>query len=123
MNIISLAELFSEVLNHQVYAINFPEYTDGSFIKIEINSGVEELGGVYDFNVQFMVKAEHPSESERVASEIITTVDMLTNKDFAGGTYQLILAKAGSPQPYFVGETENKEFIFSVEFRILTSRI
>lgn len=123
MNIVSLAELFTDLLGHQVYALNFPEFQEGTFIKLEITSGVEELGGVYDFNVQFMVKAGHPSEAERVALHIRNKLDMTTDKDFCDGQYQLILIKASSPQPYFVGESEIGEYIFSTDFRLLTSRI
>lgn len=123
MNIVKLSELFSELLNHQVFVIKFPDYTEGTFTKIEITSGVYELGGVYDFNVQFMVKANHPSESERVILNIIDKLDMVTNKEFDNGAYQLILSKATSPQPYYVGESESGEFIFSADFRLLVTKI
>jgi len=103
--------------------INFPEFKEGTFIKIEITSGIHEAGGVADFNVQFMVKSEHPAESERIALDIITKLDMVTDREFSNGTYQLILAKATSPQPYYVGETQNGEFLFSTDFRLLISRI
>lgn len=123
MNLISLVELFSEVLQHQVYPINFPEYTEGTFVKVEITSGVQEAGGVYDFNIQFMVKGQHPSESEGIALNIIDKLDMLTNTDFGDGAYQLILSKATSPQPFYVGETEAGEYIFSADFRLLVNRL
>lgn len=123
LNIVKLAELFSTIIKYKVYAINFPDYTEGTFVKIEIVSGVVEHGGVYDFNIQFMVKANHPAESERLALDILSKVDVLTNKEFNAGAYQLILAKASSPQPYFVGATENGEFIFSIDFRVLTTKI
>lgn len=123
MNIISLTELFSSLLNHQVFAINFPDYQEGTFTKVEITSGVQELGGVYDFNVQFMVKGQHPSESERVALNILDKLDMVTNKDFGNGAYQLILSKATSPQPYYVGETESREYIYSADFRLLVNKL
>lgn len=123
MDLISLSKLFSELLGFQVFAVNFPEYKEGTYTKIEITSGVQEAGGVFDFNVQFMVKSEHPSDSERVVLNIINKLDMVSNKDFSDGTYQLILLKTISPQPYYVGETENGEFIFSADFRLLTSRL
>lgn len=123
MNLISLVGLFSDILQYQVYAINFPEYTEGTFVKLEITSGVQEAGGVYDFNVQFMAKSHHPSDSEGVALDIINKLDMLTNTDFGDGAYQLILSKASSPQPYYVGETEAGEFIFSADFRLLVNKL
>lgn len=123
MDLISLSKLFSEILDYKVYAINFPEYREGTYTKIEITSGVQEAGGVADFNIQFMVKSEHPSKSEGAVLNILNKLDMVTNKDFAEGTYQLILIKSISPQPYYVGETENGEFIFSADFRLLVSRL
>lgn len=123
MNILNLLELFSNILGYQVYPINFPEYEKGNFVKFEITSGVQEAGGVYDFNIQFMVKGQHPSESEEIALDILDKLDMLTNKDFGNGTYQLILAKATSPQPYYVGETETNEYIFSTDFRLLVNKL
>lgn len=123
MNMISLLELFSSILGYKVYPINFPEYEKGDFVKLEITSGVQEAGGVYDFNIQFMSKSQHPSDSERISLDIIDKLDMLTNKDFGNGVYQLILAKATSPQPYYVGETETNEFIFSTDFRLLVNKL
>lgn len=123
MDLISLSKLFTEILGFKIYAINFPDYKEGTYAKIEITSGVQEAGGVCDFNIQFMVKAEHPSKAEGVVLNILNKLDMVTNKDFAEGTYQLILSKAISPQPYYVGETENGEFIFSIDFRLLVNRL
>lgn len=123
MNMISLLELFSSILGFKVYPINFPEYQEGDFVKVEITSGVQEAGGVYDFNIQFMTKSKHPSDSERISLDIIDKLDMLTNKDFGNDAYQLILSKATSPQPYYVGETELNEFIFSTDFRLLVNKL
>lgn len=106
-----------------MYAINFPEYLEGTYVKFEITSGVSEQGGVYDFNVQFMVKALHPADSERLAIQIIEKLDKVTDEVFGDGAYQLILAKASSPQPYFVGTSEKGEHIFSTDFRLLTTKI
>lgn len=123
MSIIILAELFSEIFKHKVYAVNFPAYTEGTSIKIEITSGVNEAGGVSDFNVQFMIKAKHPSESERVALDIIDKIDMITDLDFNAGKYQMILIKAISQQPFYIGETETQEFLYSVDFRLLVNKL
>lgn len=123
MNMLSLLDLFSSILKYKIYPINFPEYQEGDFVKVEITSGVKEAGGVYDFNIQFMVKSKHPSDSERISLDIIEKLDMLTNKDFGNGVYQLILAKATSPQPFYVGETEINEYIFSADFRLLVNKL
>lgn len=123
MNISSLAKFFSEITGHKIYSINFPTATEGTFIKLEVTSGVEESGGVYDFNIQFMVKAEHPSTSEEVSIDLIEKLGLLTDKEFGAGKYQLILCRASSPQPLFVGIGEDGHYVFSSDFRILASRI
>lgn len=123
MNISSLSELFSNKLNHQVFNLRFPDYTKGEFIKLELNSGVEEVGGVLDFNIQFSVKAEHPSKAEALALEIIYKLNGITNEEFCGGTYQLILLRATSPVPFYLGVSENDEYVYTVDFRVLATRL
>ena len=124
MNITKLSDLFSSLLGFQVFAINFPSYTKGTFTKLEIISGIVEAGGVQDFNIQFMCKSDgHPSKAEALAMEIINKLDVVTDKVFDDGKYQLILARVMTPQPTYVGETTAGEYIFSVDFRLLTTKI
>lgn len=70
-----------------------------------------------------MVKSSHPSYSEDVALDIIDKLDMLTNVDFNKNKYQLILSKALTPHPQYVGETELGKFIFSIDFRLLVNKL
>lgn len=126
MNLIKLCELFSSITGEKIYSINFPEFENGAFTKLEITTGVSEKGGVYDFNIQFMSKAKHPAESEEKALNIINKLDGITNRLFGNGAYQLILIKATSPQPFFEGiaKTENTDdYVFSCDFRVLVARI
>ena len=125
MNIISLSELLSILTGLKIYAVNFPAYKESEEVtcKLEVISGIEETGGVEEFSIQIMTKAKHPAKAEEVAVHLLETLDMATNKEFAKGNYQLILCKASSPQPYYTGETENHEFVFSSEFRVLVTKI
>ncbi|HBI7084838.1 TPA: hypothetical protein K8M77_000309 [Clostridium perfringens] len=123
MSIVSLAEFMSALVGHQVYAINFPNYKKGDFLKLEITSGVMELGGVDDFNVQFMARASHPAKAEQMCLDVLDKLDKLTNKEFNDGKCQLILAQAEAPQPFYVGETEDGAFLMSVNFRLLTTTL
>lgn len=123
MSIMELSKLFSDLLNHKVYALNFPEYTKGQFIKLEITSGIEEAGGVLDFNIQFMCKANHPASAESLAVEIMEKLDLKADVEFSEGKYQMIVIKASTPQPFFVGVSEKGEFVFSVGFRVLVAEI
>ena len=124
MNITKLSELFSGLLGFQVYSVKFPSYTKGTFAKLEITSGIVEAGGVQDFNIQIMCKSdEHPATAEALAIDVINKLDMITNKEFNDGKHQLILIKVVNPQPIYVGETTAGEFIFAVDFRVLTTKI
>lgn len=124
MSVIELAKLLSELSGQDIYAVNFPSFTKGNFVKLEILSGIVETGGVQDFNIQLMFKSEnHPAKAEASAIDCINKLNMVTNKEFADGKYQLILLRVSTPQPIFVGETQTGEFIFSVDFRVLTTKI
>lgn len=123
MNITKIIELLSELLGCQIYAVNFPNYTKGTFVKLEITSGISEAGGVQDFNIQLMIKSDHPAKAESLAHETILKLDMITDKLFDNDTYQLILARATAPQPVYVGETTVGEYIFATDFRLLTTEI
>lgn len=127
MSILDLAKLFTNLTGQKIYAINFPAYKetmkDETFVKLEITSGIEEVGDVEEFNIQLIVKSKHPSSAEEVSLIILEKLDMLTNQEFAEGQYQLILSKASSPQPYYMGQSEENDSVFSVDFRLMVTRI
>lgn len=124
MSIATLCELFTELLGVRVYALNFPEFIDGTFLKMEFSSSVIESGGVQDFNVQVMAKSNvHPSEAERLCIEVANTLGRITDIEFNKNKCQLILCRSITPQPNFVGETKVGEYIFSTDFRLLTTDI
>lgn len=123
MDILALTQLFSSLLDLNIYALHFPEYVEGSSVKMEFSSGVAGSGGVMDSNVQFMVKAGHPAEAETICLNILTGLDGVTNKEFKNGTYQLILCKATAPQPFYEGQLVDGAFLYSVDFRILATKI
>ena len=106
-----------------MFAVNFPQLHEGEFIKLEITSGISTSGGVMDFNIQFMTKANHPAISASMCIELIKNLDLKSDIEFDDGKYQMIVMKASSPQPYYVGVTEKNEFIYSIDFRILVSEI
>lgn len=123
MSITALIELFSSLLNHKIYALGFPEYVDEKAFKLEITSGIEEAGGVLDFNIQFMSKAKHPAEAEEMLIDIINKLDSKTDIEFCNGQYQLIILKASTPQPFYVGQAEKGGFVFAIGFRVLAAKI
>ncbi|MDK0636893.1 minor capsid protein [Clostridium perfringens] len=111
------------MVGHQVYALSFPEYSEDEAVKLEITSGVQEAGGVDDFNIQLIVRASHPARTEKICIDIIENLDKKTNRIFDSGKCQMILAKAEAPQPYYMGQAENGAFLMSVDFRLLTTTL
>lgn len=123
MSITKLTKLFSELIGQRVYAMQFPDFTQGQAVKMEITTGVSDKGGIKDFNVQLMIKSDHPATSESIAIHIIQLLDMQTDIEFDAGQLQLVLCKATSPHPYYVGELVSGEFIYSIDFRLLVAQI
>lgn len=76
-----------------------------------------------DFNIQFMTKANHPSISESMCIEIIEKLDLKSDVEFDEGKYQMIVMKASTPQPFYVGVSAKGEFVFSIGFRVLVAEI
>lgn len=125
MGITELSEYLSELFGIKVWALNFPEFSKekNATVKLEITSGVAEVGGVADFNIQLMSKGIHPSNAEAVCLDMIKKLGNKTNKIIAGGKYQLILAQAEAPQPFYMGQTEDGAFLMSINFRLLTTKL
>lgn len=123
MPIDALADLFSDLLGMTVYRLQFPQNQRGRAVKVEATSGIVEKGGIKDFNIQFMTKAEHPSESEQLALSLIEKLHKVTDMEFGLGTYQLVLCYCQSPTPSFVGELSNGEYIYSINFRLLVANL
>lgn len=125
MGTLELSDYLSELFGVKVWALNFPQYSKdkNATVKLEITSGVAEVGGVADFNIQLMAKGVHPSQAELVCLEMIKKLDNSTNKIIAGGKYQLILAQAEAPQPFYMGQTEDGAFLMSISFRLLTTKL
>lgn len=123
MNIQSLAELFTEITGVKIYNLQFPEDEFGEAVKVETTSGMIDKGGIKDFNVQFMTKAGHPAAAEQMALSLIEQLHKVTDKVFNGGRTQLVLCYCQTPTPSFVGELSNGEYVYSVDFRLLTSNL
>lgn len=123
MSITKLTRLFSDLIGQRVYAIQFPDFMKGQAIKLEITTGISDKGGIKDFNVQLMIKADHPATAEDIALQVIQSLDMRTDIEFDDNRLQLVLCKATAPQPYYVGELVSGEYIYSIDFRLLVAEI
>ena len=122
-SIVSLSELLQEITGKEIFSCSFPNYEKGTFHKMEITSGILESGGLLDFAVQIMTKAEHPKQAESDSIFFINKLNMVTDKTFQNDEYQLVLCRCSNPQPVYEGETENGEFVFSADFNLLVTEI
>lgn len=122
MNIEALSSLFTDLVGIKIYNLQFPQNQSGQAIKVEATSGIIEKGGLKDFNVQFMTKAEHPSVAEHMALILIEKLHKVSDREF-GGKYQLVLSYCQSPTPTYVGELANGEYLYSVNFRLLVANL
>ena len=118
MDIVSLCKMIQGLTGYQIYPINFPDKADGTASKLEITTGMVEMGGVYDFNIEISVKASHPSEAEGICLDLINKLHKVTDVEY--GLYQLILCQAEKPYPFYIGQLENGEHLFTCNFRLMT---
>ena len=119
MDIISLCKMLGNLTGYKIYPINFPTGLKNSTVaKLEIITGMVETGGVYDFNIEISVKADHPSKCEKMCLDLINKLHRQT--DVEHGSYQMILCQAEKPYPSYIGELETGEYLFTSNFRLLT---
>lgn len=120
MDIINLCKMIELLTDIKVNPIRFSE-TFGTETKLEITTGMVESGGIYDFNIEISVKAEHPSICEGICLDLINKLHRKTDIDFNG--HQLVLCQADKPYPFYVGQMETGEYLFNCSFRLLTAKL
>ena len=76
-----------------------------------------------DFNIQFMTKTNHPSISETMCIDIMEKLDLKSDVIFGNDKYQMIVMKASTPQPFYVGVSETGEFVSSIGSRVSVAEI
>lgn len=118
MDIISLCKMIEGLTDYKIYPINFPDGVDGIASKLEIITGMMETGGVYDFNIEISVKAYHPSEAEGICLDLINKLHKVTDVEY--GIHQLIICQAEKSNPFYVGQLETGEHLFTCNFRLMT---
>lgn len=117
MDIITLCNFLETLTRYKVNPNQFSSETGKDHIKLEITTGMMELGGMYDFNFEIGVKSEHPKDAERISLEIINKLHRQT--DIEVGKYQVVLVLAEKPNPFFEGILEDGTFFYTCNFRIM----
>lgn len=122
MFIVDLKEYIETLTGQQMSLLQFPvnDLADPS-VMIRPISSIDATGGVFNFNIEIAVKSSHPAKSCNLAGEMLLKLDKLTNKDVKG--YQIILINALTSVPNYMGQTENGDYVYTVEYNILTTEI
>lgn len=119
MRLIQLVEFVENFTGYKTYPLEFPYNIDSEDVLVvdiingTLNSSVTEM------NVQIMTRSSHPSTAEELSNIIITKLHNETNILWQGE--QIMLIQAKNPNPFFNGFDENNNYIYTADFRILTT--
>lgn len=112
-------DFIAEITGKPTYPLEFPYNTkQESILVVDIINGTIN-GAVIEMNIQIMTRSSHPSIAEELANTVITTLHKTTNRAWAG--YQIILIQAKNPNPFYNGQDDNNNYIYTTDFRLLVS--
>lgn len=120
MQLIDLKKFIEEYTKQELTLLQFP-IGIGTAAMIRPTTSVDATGGVDNFNVEIAVKSVHPATSCNIAGDVLLKLDKVTNKDVK--EYQIILINALTSAPNYAGQTENNEYVYTIEFNVLTTKI
>lgn len=120
MRLIQLADFLGSVLGTQVFPLEFPHNDEEDLLVLDIVNG-DMQGGLKVQNIQLMNRSTHPGVGEEFANNVISTLHNLTNATWDG--YQIVVIQANNPDPFFSGNDENERYLYTVDFRVLTTKI
>jgi len=117
LRLIQLVAFISDITGLPVYPLEFPYNTTVEDVLVldiingSINSSITEL------NIQLMTRSSHPSKAEELSNTIITTLHNVTNRTWDG--WQIILIQAKNPNPFYNGQDDNNNYIYTTDYRLL----
>ncbi len=117
LEVMKLKTLF-ESLTDLTFTINRFTNVKGDEIKFMVLSGDVSSRNLYGAQVEFMAKASHPAAAEVMIQQVIDRLNGLTNVMFDEGRLQLVVAKSDLMFPFFEGELESNEFMYSTTIQI-----
>lgn len=77
-------------------------------------------GGVGSVEVQIIIRASHPEEANKWATELQEQLDKKTG--FNVGKTRVILAEVKNPFPLYIGKDENDRYKYSIEAWLLIEK-
>jgi hypothetical protein len=119
MTLIQLTNFITYMTGNSAYPIEFPvNNSDESVIAVDVINGTID-GTVTEMNFQLMTRSLHPSTANELGYELIKKLHNKTN--IAYSDEQVILVQATNPNPFYNGMDSNNNYIFTIDFRILTT--
>lgn len=119
LRLIQLSDFLGSVLGAKVYPLEFPHNNDENLLVLDIING-DFQGDMRVQNIQLMNRSTHPGIGEEFANNVISTLHNLTNKIWED--CQVVLIQANNPNPFFAGNDENERYLYTVDFRVLTTK-
>ena len=102
-----------------VYPLAFPASSPDRAYMLEVGQGFSSRGSLADVVLTITVKAEHPSEAERMSIELKEKLDKMT--DVVIGDNQVVLIKAQQLLPNYLGMSADGFHFYMNNFRVLVN--
>jgi len=119
MGVKEIIEYLKSVGIDPVYPLAFPADAPNRAYMLETGQGFGSKGSVNDVVWTFTMKAEHPSQSERMGKVLIDLLDKKT--DLLIGEKQIIFIKSQHFIPDFLGKSPEGSYYHMVIFKVLVS--
>lgn len=101
-----------------VYPVEFPYNTKlEDVLVVDIING--SLGAITEMNIQIMTRSAHPATAEELANTVIATLH--NNNSLTWDGFQIILMQAKNANPFYNGQDQNNNYIYTTDFRLLVT--
>ena len=116
-SVLELTKLLKNGVGGDFHPLFFPAESEDSGSQVEITSGGQVVGGKGDMNVQIITRDVHPAYAESKSLEIRSFLNDGTG--FSLGELQIILVKAESLFPFYLGTDDNGRHLFSENYKFI----
>jgi hypothetical protein len=101
------------------YPLQFPTNTTlENILVVDIINGTI-TSSITELNIQIMTRSAYPADAEELGNTVITALHNQTK--LLWEDVQVILIQAKSPNPFFNGQDENNNYLYTTDFRLLVT--
>lgn len=121
MRLIQVVGFLKSVLNKPVYPNQFPfNSNDENAIVVDVQSGDYDTS-IMTMNIQLMYRSIHPRTADEIANTQVSLLHNMTNQIYED--WQIVLVKCTNPSPFFVGQDNLNMYLYTVDYRLLVTKI